>query len=210
MSGGSPELPELDSYCTKILLYLAFKGEKIRFNELYEELKKHGLELSKPTLSRHLKHLCEEGLVIRKVEDVQVVSYQVNFEEIGKFKDFIQDIAKQYDEIIARLRKAKREFEAFPLDIQLGEIYRTMFWRYLGELKARIKVETDPMNFEKRLELFCWSSPYFRVLERWLIEQCKKDEKFREKVLQAITEDMEKWVKETLPSNSCSKGDEHG
>ena len=202
------EVPELDEYCLKILLYLASKEEKIRHNKLYRELRKHGLELSKPTLSVHLKHLYKEGLVIRKVDKKTLaVSYQVNFRKINKFKDSLRDAAKQYNEIV---KKARKEFKAFPLDIQLGEIYRTMFWRSLGELKARIQSECDPMNFEKRLEFLLWAGSSFRAFEYWLIEKCKKDEKFREKVLQAITEDMEKWVKETLPSNPCSKGDEHG
>ena len=46
----------LDDYCSAILILL-WKGDEMRFNEIYRELQRKGTTLSKPTLSEHLKHL---------------------------------------------------------------------------------------------------------------------------------------------------------
>jgi len=73
-----PKFPELDYYCRSILLHLIVIGKKIRFNDLHKLLAEKGVALAKPTLSKHLKHLTQEKLVVRKVEDVQKVTYEIN------------------------------------------------------------------------------------------------------------------------------------
>jgi DNA-binding HxlR family transcriptional regulator len=78
------EEPPLDEYCKKILAILLLLRRKIRFNELYRFLNQHGVKISKPTLSEHLKHLTKLKILVRQEEGIQKVTYRINSERFEK------------------------------------------------------------------------------------------------------------------------------
>lgn len=71
------KMSQLDDVCSCI--YVSLLHGELRFNELYRTVRKFKVvSISKPTLSAHLKHLLERGLVQRRVEDVQNVVYKLS------------------------------------------------------------------------------------------------------------------------------------
>ncbi|MEM0095590.1 MAG: helix-turn-helix domain-containing protein [Candidatus Bathyarchaeia archaeon] len=58
---------QLDEYCFNILMVLYYEGKPLGFNELCQKTEKL-FGFSRPTLSFHLKHLTNKGLVLKKVE----------------------------------------------------------------------------------------------------------------------------------------------
>ena len=126
-------------------------GKKIRFNKLYEHLEDYGMRISKPTLSLHLKHLESHELLIRRVEEVQKVSYEINYEKIGSFgkklKSTFEVLMDEWDEDI-------RLFNSASVDEQVDIILLEIANRTLRQLELKIKLRSSPVNsWEKSLEL---------------------------------------------------------
>ena len=72
--------PELDDSCKIIVSFLLVHRDKIRFNRLHRTLNAFNFKISKPTLSKHLKHLLEKELIIRNIEGEQNISYNINYD----------------------------------------------------------------------------------------------------------------------------------
>ena len=179
------EFPKLDDYCGKILLALIIIGKKIRFNYLYEFLAEGGIELAKPTLSKHLKHLAQEKLVVRKVEDVQNVTYEVNHK---KFRDLEEDV-KSTVEFRRSMAEEEQAFDSKSQDHQIDIVFENMMLRNLRQLKTNIELEVEPSKkWEKSMKLAWLASPFFKRYEKWLIAKCKHDREYCEKILQKIDE----------------------
>jgi DNA-binding transcriptional ArsR family regulator len=177
--------PKLDDYCREILVFLVVIGEKKRFNKLYEFLREKGMELTKPTLSLHLKHLTREKMVIREVKDAQIVYYEVNHK---RFRDFEETVKSQHViRMIEFLDQEKQAFDSASLQKQIDIVFDTMILRNLRHLKTQIEFESNSVRkWEKSLELQLLENPLFMVRETWLVAKCAKDEEYRGKVLQEI------------------------
>jgi DNA-binding transcriptional ArsR family regulator len=176
------KMPKLDRYCRVILIILILIGRKVRFNELWDFLLKRRFVLSKPTLSQHLKHLTAKKMVIRRVEDVQYVSYEVNYKRFGNLEGSARCISIQKFMI-----EENQLFDAVSLDDQIDKVFEAMLLRNLYQLKAQIEFESNPeLTFEESMELTLQASPLFMHYENWLVTKCKRDEGYREKVVQKI------------------------
>jgi len=179
------KFPKLDDYCKKILISLIIIGEKKRFNHLHDFLLDRGVELSKPTLSQHLKHLTQEKIVIRKVEDVQNVSYEVNHKKFGELERDVQSTLKSR-RLIA---EADQIFNSSSLDDQMTTVLEKMILRNLRRLKTYVELELRPSKkWEKSLQLALLSNPIFRHHEGLLIAKCKEDREYGKKLLQKLDE----------------------
>lgn len=159
-------------------------GEKKRFNKLHEYLLAKGIVLSKPTLSQHLKHLTEKKMVIRRVEEAQIVSYEVNHRRFG-------DLGENVKSVLAAARsidKGKQAFDSASPDEQTTIVCEDMILRSLRQLKTRIELQSKPSNWEKSLELSLLESPLFRIHEEWFLAKCGTDTGYSEEILQRTSE----------------------
>jgi len=180
----NPVYSELDDYCEKILMFLIMQREAIRFNKLHEAMDL-GLSIAKPTLVKHLKHLVEKKLVIRKVEDVQNVTYEVNHELFADLEEYviITNISKEI------LTERKRVFESKPIDEQLDILCKNAVIRHLDTMKAIIAFEFSiSKRWEKTMQIVWLQSPIFRRYETWILRKCKEDKEYRESLLQKVDE----------------------
>jgi DNA-binding HxlR family transcriptional regulator len=172
---------ELDEYCIKILMILIDK-KQIRFNELHRTMNKMKIEISKPTLSDHLKHLVAGGYVTRKVEGLQQVTYILNYEKVTKTKGYW----KRLKRIAEDFRENKQEFLSLPEEEQVKTVLGVLAVRKLQEIKMRVALELDPKNFEKQFAVMFWTSQALSFQEFWMIEKCVEDEAYRKRVFKMI------------------------
>ena len=96
----------LDDICSDIANFLLVYPEKIRFNELHRALNNFNFKISKPTLSKHLKHLLEKEIIVKNIEGKQNISYNINynrFRELSQFKEAQLALWRYHDEIIKNL-----------------------------------------------------------------------------------------------------------
>jgi len=178
-----PKFPELDYYCRRILVYLIAIGKKIRFNDLHKFLAEKGFALAKPTLSKHLKHLTQEKLVLRKVEDVQKVTYEVNHKIFRDLEKSVKSTIKYRK----RLAEEEQIFDSISIDDQIYVVLEKMMLRNLRQLKTSIELELRPSKkWEKSLELAWLANPIFRYHEGLLIAKCKENREYGEELLQKL------------------------
>jgi DNA-binding transcriptional ArsR family regulator len=164
-----------DDFCMRILTILLLSGEKeLQYSALQIALK---TEMSKPTLSLHLKHLTESNAILRRVDDHRNVFYQFNSEKleypvIRILSD--EDLKLYLDET----------YNSKPADIQVREIARISGIRGLEILKREILLELN-QTFENKLKLSIVKNTG-TSLEQTVFDKCLGDTKYREEIFQAI------------------------
>jgi DNA-binding HxlR family transcriptional regulator len=170
----------------QILALLLVKGQKMRFNELHDALGEGDVEISKPTLSLHLKGLEQKKYVIRKVEDVQNVSYRINLKEAVYSKGFVETIIKENK----RLKEDKEYLYSLPVEEQVKEVLRNAGMISLSQLEVWISYLLNRKDGKERfgdmVMLMMLDSPAFHWAEKWVINKCISDENYRNNVLEAI------------------------
>jgi len=189
------QYPELDSYCSEIMLILFAKG-KMRTNQIYRTLRKLNVRLSKPSLIDHLRHLTKENLVIRREEGKQNVTYERNDERFLSSKEDEEQVRELLDDLLRR-----PEFKRVNLSVEddvnhalydfiltfLVDLQRRILFRSI--LKLRLK---DPKQY---IEFLVFGNPFFQAHENELVEKSLKDEKYQEKLFSKIEELIEEMKK---------------
>lgn len=191
---------ELDDTCHEIFLTL-MAYRKLRFNELHRYLKMFGTEISKPTLSDHLKHLTKFKLIKRKHEDFQNVSYSLT-EEIHSMlevspediKKWLEDFEKNINKLPPHLRIVKFDekeyYEKLPepeLDHQIDLDLKWSFCLNLHELKNMINYDLK-LDKDKSITAF-WKfigNPLYRMHEKSIAMNCRNSERYRKKLFEKI------------------------
>ena len=186
-----PAVSGLDDYCRKILFALIVFGKEIRFNDFHDFLGEHGVELTKPTLVKHLRHhLVEKELVIRKVDGAPIITYEVNHK---LFRD-LEESVKSTIEARKLLTEETEIFNSKSLEEQIDIILEKILFRNLSQLKANIELELRPSKkWEKSMELAWLANPVFRYHEDLVINRCKEDSAYGEKLLLKIDEIIEQF-----------------
>jgi DNA-binding transcriptional ArsR family regulator len=141
------------------------------------------MEISKPTLSEHLKHLVKAGHVTRKKDKgkKQMVTYSLNLEKISKLKGYVEQMKKSIDSE----QKNKKMFFSYPKKDQVQKMFEDLTYRKLKEIKARVDYGLNP-DFEKSLAVRFWVNPLQRLAETWMINECIKNEEYRKKIFDII------------------------
>lgn len=160
----------LDEFCKKILAVLLFNHEVYGFNELFRFLNKNGVKISKPTLSKHLKHLCKEDILIRTEEGIQKVSYKVNFSKFKKLGEAI-DISQN---IVTDFFKHQKYFESLPVDrkIDYYHSFTVLQSLYLFKLDL-LEIAKPDKQFEYSLASYS-TIQSFEIIKRWVLDSIKK------------------------------------
>jgi hypothetical protein len=134
----------IDEYCKRIFWYLFLSENACRFNYLYRSLNKINVKLSKPTLIAHLGHLQDRGLIVRREEDKQNVSYVVNWENLDYLKESIG-----YKQRLRISNENKDRFKSLPPREQLATLLDILLLSELHRLKGSILDLIEP---EKKTE----------------------------------------------------------
>ena len=136
---------DLDPYCAKLSTFFTLERETYRFNELKRRLKGMGMEMTTPTLVKHLNHLVEKEVIVRDEKKKQFVTYRFNWEKW-------QDADKHMKERILFEKMLKQEMDVFsarPIIQQVSYVNLTavtMFHLALRELiVAKVKPEKQFM-----------------------------------------------------------------
>ncbi len=177
------EMTSEDVYCPRILIVLSMK-EKMRFNELHNELTKMGIKISKPSLLDHLQHLIERKYVIRKEEGIQHVTYRIT-PRVSRVKK----IVAQASSIEKGLETEKKKLFSMPERTQIEELLAIMTIRKLNFLKNWVQYllsKTEDDKFAYSMQMKALELPISHRAERWVVEKCVMDETYRKKIFGEI------------------------
>jgi len=175
----------IDEYCSKILVVLTLHKDHIHYNELHKELKDKAMEFSKPTLSAHLNHLIERGLVIRKEEEgTQYVTYSLNLERAKEIKN----IYEQTYAMLSSLKQDEKEFYSLSEEKQIEGMVNVAFVKKLEEIRAKIEFALEPDNFQKGLRVEFLTTPLLGFVEKWIIKKSVEDPEYRKRIFKLIDE----------------------
>jgi hypothetical protein len=181
------DLPNLDSYCDKLLHFFTTQNDKIRFNDLYERLDNDNIIHSKPTLSLHLKHLVKKKLIIRKVEDAQKVSYKINhqlFEKLDSYRDVERAAGKA-------LAHQTAQFFSAPIEKQINIALLEACTKTLNQIKLKFEIAQDSTrSWEKSYALDYLSSSLFQYYQDCFLEHLKekvdKDNEQKREIMETL------------------------
>lgn len=159
-------IKELDSQCNKLLAVFIVSGKKWHFDEFHHELNKSSFKISKPTLSKHLKHLQKLKLITRKKEGKQQTSYDVNWEVLKHIKTTVERDA------IKRITENKKLFGSLPIDDQVMYLTNILSLRNLEELRLYIIDIMEPeYNFEHNVQ-YAFIHQFYDSYKKWFLENC--------------------------------------
>ena len=191
---------ELDDICSEIWLTLmAYK--RLRFNLLHKRLKQFGTDISKPSLLEHLNHLIERKLIERREEGFQNVSYGLT-DEIRDLlhvpeediKSWFEDLKKTNERLPPHLRSIEfdvNEYYNNMTDEQLTkEVDRELNFShglFLHELKNFVQYDLKLDKTQSDADFWkLVGNPMYRMHERSIVENCRKSERYKEKLFEEI------------------------
>jgi len=172
-----------DKKCKIIFIILLTKGE-LRFKDLKKELKNKHADMPEPTLLMHLNHLLKQKLIVKTVKSPKNVTYRPNMNKLEEFQKRLY--AVQYRE----WRKMEEAFLNKPIEEQIEIVKLHALTRGLLCLKYQILFEKYG-GFEDALmsELADW---LFSYQDSLIIKKCLKDEKYMEKLLECLEEELKR------------------
>ena len=108
---------EFDDKCQKIITYMlmrdVFEPDKLRFNQLYREIKTT-YEISKPTFNEHIKHLTDRKIVTREKSGPQIVHLYLNTDHLMVENAKNMKVQLDQDLKLFEAMKNKRFWADFP------------------------------------------------------------------------------------------------
>lgn len=174
-----------EKYVSAILNLILLKdvgtGEGVRFNELERNLRVSlGLHISKPTLSKYLKNMVNEKLLVKvernKLDTEYIFNEELYSKDIEKYNKIKQKWTKFF-------KKEEKAFLALSVKEQLIHAVSIIVWRNLSEIKVLATPDGDIL---KNLELYYLENPSLRYHEHLIIDECRKNEQYRTKMLNEI------------------------
>jgi DNA-binding transcriptional ArsR family regulator len=165
------EEPPLDEYCKKILAILLLLRKKTRFNELYRFLNQHGVKISKPTLSEHLKHLTKLKILVRRKEGIQKVTYRINFERFEK----LDESSELTQDIVTRHFQQEKMYKSLPVSRKIDLFHTLTILQSLMLLKLEILSISNPdKKFEYSLSHYS-TVQHFGTIRTWLLDNLREN-----------------------------------
>jgi len=185
------EEPPLDDYCQKILAVLTLLRKKIRFNALYRFLNEHGVKISKPTLSEHLKHLTKLEILVRQEEGIQKVTYRINFERFEKL-DKNSEITQ---ELVTRHFQQEKMYKTIPVGRKIDLFHTLTILQSLMLLKLEILAISNPdKKFEYSLSHYS-TVQHFGTIKTWLLENLRENAEELEQATKELADLNDRYMK---------------
>jgi hypothetical protein len=169
---------EMDEYCKKIFWFLWINEEKIRFNKLDRRLKEINVKITKPTLITHLGHLQDRGLIVRKEEDKQNVSYDLNWKKFEQLKKSLR-----YKQPILSIFKNKEIFKSFSPREQLSNLLEILLFSELHRVKQSMEDVLEPENKADNLFAYWFIFKTFDLYLTWFLQTFKEGDEETQKML---------------------------
>jgi hypothetical protein len=177
---------ELDKYCTEIItvLIMTRNEESLRFNKLYEQTKKFGAKMAKPTFIQHLNHLIKKKLIIRKKEGKQKVTLKFNWEKFAQ----LLEVKKNYEDMTAQLIKNK---PLVNVNDVLKLVTETLLLGDLYKLKFSILSLTEPENkFNHNINLYYIINHFTNIPLENVMKICLESKEKAKLTINAVDESI--------------------
>jgi len=182
----------LDESCAKILTIMTLFKPSTHFNELFRELKKRNMEMSKPTLSAHLNHLIELNYVTKKDEEnTQFVTYSLSNEKTSKMKE----VAERAKKLAKTFKENEKDFYSLSEEEQVATVVAVELSRKIEEIRALIEYKLHPNDLGKIVYANFLDSPLLNIGEKWIIKKSLEDEQYCKRIFKLL-DDWEKRFKE--------------
>lgn len=190
---------ELDSICKEInFTLLAYR--KLRFNELLRTLKKFDVKITQPTLKEHLNHLIDKGLVERKEEGFQNVSYSlikeidtlmhVPPEEVKKWFEaelLREDIPEELREKKISRKEIFKHYNTEQLDKKVIADLSNVLSLNLYELKSYIEYDLKIDEFQNDSDFWNFAGDLlYRHQEKSIAEDCRASDEYKKLLFEKI------------------------
>jgi DNA-binding HxlR family transcriptional regulator len=189
---------EFDDICNQVFFTL-LAYEKLRFNQLLRTLKKLGIRITQPTLTEHLSHLTEKGL-IEKEEGFQKASYSLR-EGINSVMHLSQEDLKEWLEVfhnggnlpihLRPLKITRKQLYSMLTDNEMDRMtvkdLADTLSLSLHELKTFIDYDLAIGKFESDAAFWKFvGNPLYRMHERSMVEKCRESERYRKLLFEKI------------------------
>lgn len=175
----------MDKFCEKIFLLMAFRQEKMGFNELARSLEDVGAKMSRPTLSEHLKHLTKKKVLKKKKIGKQRVSYEVNWQKNEQLLD-ARELGKKMQNRLDEIQK----FRTIPFKDLMVLAEFTLKYIILQQFRLNILSILNPKKtFDYNLEAL-YISRHFHAYTDLLLQECRKNKEVGEQLLQILESEI--------------------
>ena len=183
---------KLDPHCTKILSLLMLERKKYRFNQLDRRLEELKLNMSRPTLIKHLKHLEEKELILREEKEKQFVTYRFNWERWQDADEHVKDriIFEKF------LQREIDEFRSKSVAEQIAYVNDNMALIFLMSLREGIVARVKPeLEFMANINFIHFGNVLNRLTNMILDNVDEKGEKYTTECILNIDKTIEAYVK---------------
>lgn len=174
-------MEDSDRYCENIMAYLVASNKKIRFNELCKTLNALNFEITKPTLIQHLNHLSKKGFILRREENKQNVTYEVNwkkFEPLNK--------ALEFKKVITHTLQNQKIFKSKSLEQQIVYVITILTWEQILHLQFNVLDILEPNATFTTTVGYVLIHRLFDTYRRWLLDTCKQSKENIQKALDSL------------------------
>jgi len=158
-----------DQYCERIFTLLVASNNKIRFNELHKTLNTLDVKISKPTLIQHLHHLHAKGFILRKKENKQNVTYQVNWKKFEQLKE-----ALEFKKVIAHNLENEKIFKSMSFEDQIVFVTGILTMEQILNLQLYINDILEPKSKALHNLGFLLIHRLYDNYRRWLLDTCRQ------------------------------------
>jgi DNA-binding HxlR family transcriptional regulator len=181
---------DTDQYCNEIFSLLVATRKKIRFNELHKTLNALGAVMSKPTLIQHLHHLQKKGFILRKKEDKQNVTYQVNWKKFEQLEKSLE-----FKELIAHNLENEKIFKSKSFEDQMYFVIGIMNMVDVIGLKFNVAEIVEPQGKAYASLGYLLIHNLYDSYRRWFLESCRQSKENTQKASELLDETLEHYQK---------------
>lgn len=127
------------------------------------------MNISKPTLSEHLKHLTKLEILVRQEEGIQKVTYRISFERLEK----LDENSKRIQEILTRHFQQEKMYKSLPIGRKIDLFHTLMILQSLMLFKLEILSISNPeKEFEYSLSHYS-TVQHFGIIKNLLLNNIR-------------------------------------
>lgn len=180
----------LDKNCEHIFLLLLLSDKPLRFNKLHDTLNKLEVEMTAPTLIKHLNHLRTRRIILRQKTGKQSVSYTLNWQKFDNSKESLNT-----KELLLRTEENKKRFNSFPMNEQIMYVTNIFTLVSLYRLKLAVQYILKPKEKYDATLAYLLTDKTYGLFKKWLLQNCKESEENARTTLNMIERNIQHFTK---------------